>query len=244
MEMEKLLNDLKELGLTEGEAKVYLALLTGETTKSGIVKRANISPSIVYEILNKLMKKGLVSSIVVEGKKYFQANNPRILLDWLDSKRKLAENLVSMLKQIKNESILFARVYEGLDGLKSMLMDVEKEEFEKNGVKEWLAMGVTSYKKDSFNRFWIYWHSKVRPKYKVRAKFIFSEKNTRYFKAIKKTPLTEIKLIPLSSPTCITITGGSVLIMKYTEPPSFILIKNKDVAETFKGIFESLWENC
>jgi transposase len=239
-----IIKKLKELDLTEGEARVYLALLNGESRKSGIIRKSGVSPSIIDEILKKLAKKGLASFIEIDGKMYFYANDPEILLENLERKRIIADKLVSILKKRKGESVFFARVYEGLHGLKNMLKEVEKEEFEKNKSNEWLAMGVTTYKNTYFNRFWIHWHHKIRPRYNVRAKFIFSERNTSYFKMIKKAPLTTVKWIPLFTPSCITTIGETVLIMKYAEPPYFILIKNKEVADTFKEIFKFLWENC
>ena len=46
---------LKEVGLTEGEAKVYLALLElGASTSGPIVKKSRVSRSIIYNILEKL----------------------------------------------------------------------------------------------------------------------------------------------------------------------------------------------
>ena len=58
---------LREAGLTEGEIKVYLALLElGSSTTGPIVDKSGISRSIIYQILEKLMEKGLVSFITKE----------------------------------------------------------------------------------------------------------------------------------------------------------------------------------
>jgi len=239
---EKAIEELKEFGLTEGEAKVYLALLAGESTRSGIVRKSGVSPSILYEILKKLQRKGLVSSVEFEGKKHFQPVSPEIFLQELEEKKAKVEKLVSILKTRKKENIVFARVYEGFKGLKGMLKDIEDEEFKKSKTKEWLAMGVTAYKKESFNRFWTYWHTKIRPKYKVKARFIFSEKGTNYFSIVKKAPLAKVKVISLPISVCITVCGRTTLIMKYTDLPTFLLVKNEEVANTFKEIFNFLWE--
>jgi predicted transcriptional regulator len=243
---EELVEKLKFLGLTDGEARVYLALLYGESTKSGIVRKSGISPSIVYKILERLIRKGLVSSITVNGKNYFQANEPTTLFELLkkeeenlEGKKAVAKNLVSTLKRKKSEKTFFVSVYEGLDGLKSILREVEEEEFKNKRTKYWLAMGVTAYKK-SFNLFWANWHLKVRPKYNVKAKFIFCEKGTEYFNLLKSAPLSEVKYIP--SLPCITIVGERVILMKYTDPPSFLLIKNPDIARAFENFFNTVWK--
>ncbi|RMD45562.1 TrmB family transcriptional regulator, partial [Candidatus Pacearchaeota archaeon] len=52
---------LKEIGLTNGETKVYLSLIKiGESTVGPIAKKSGVSLSKIYEILNNLIKKGLV----------------------------------------------------------------------------------------------------------------------------------------------------------------------------------------
>ncbi len=81
---------LEDIGLTKGEIKVYLTLLKlGETTTGRIIDEAQISSGKIYEILDKLLKKGLVSFIIKEKTKYFQASNPNRILDFLHEKEKL-----------------------------------------------------------------------------------------------------------------------------------------------------------
>jgi len=240
---------LELIGLTKGEARVYLALLSGEKTKSGIVKTSGVSSSVVYEILEKLIRKGIASSMVVEGKRQFEASSPERLLEMVEKekknileKEKAAAEIISLLKNRKSEKLLFASVYEGLNGLKSILSEIENE-LEKEKPAEWLAMGVTASKSESFNRFWLKWHGYTRPKYRLPAKFIFSEKNTAYSKALAKTPLSEVKYLTMKKPSCITVIGERVIIMKYTSPPSFISIKSPELAKTFEEVFGIIW-NC
>ena len=64
---------LAEIGLTERESKVYLALLElGSTTTGPLVKKSEVPNSKVYEILESLQNKGLVSWITKGKTKYFQ----------------------------------------------------------------------------------------------------------------------------------------------------------------------------
>ena len=55
---------LKELGLAEKEAKVFLASLElGSSAVQEIAKKAEINRATTYVIIEKLMKKGLMSSV-------------------------------------------------------------------------------------------------------------------------------------------------------------------------------------
>jgi len=59
---------LEEIGLTKGEIKTYLTLLQiGESTTGKIIDEAGISSGKIYEILNKLIRKGLVMHCNIKG---------------------------------------------------------------------------------------------------------------------------------------------------------------------------------
>jgi len=92
---------LEEIGLTKGEIKVYFTLLKlGETTTGKIIENAQISSGKIYEILDKLVKKGLVSFIIKEKTKYFTASSPNRILDYMHEKEK---NLKEKEEEIKKE---------------------------------------------------------------------------------------------------------------------------------------------
>ena len=91
------IRDLTKIGLTEGEIKVYGALLElGETTRTELAKKSGISPSKIYDIVNRLMEKGIVSSVKKEGVLHFSAANPDRLRDFLQKKEEdiLAERAI------------------------------------------------------------------------------------------------------------------------------------------------------
>ena len=56
---------LKEIGLTDSEIKVYIALLElGSSSKGPIVDKSHVASSKIYELLEKLMQKGLVTQVL------------------------------------------------------------------------------------------------------------------------------------------------------------------------------------
>ena len=64
---------LKEIGLSEGEIKVYLALLKlGEAKKTELARQARVSSSKVYEICGRLQNKGIVGTVIKDKKTHFQ----------------------------------------------------------------------------------------------------------------------------------------------------------------------------
>lgn len=90
---EELLETLKSIGLTNGESKVYVALVSlGTSTVSPIVESSGISSSKVYFILNKLAVKGLVSISIKDKTKIYSSSDPDRIIDYLDEREKIIKN--------------------------------------------------------------------------------------------------------------------------------------------------------
>jgi len=65
----------------------------------------------------------------------------------------------------------------------------------------------------------------------------------------KEHPVTKIKVVETKfsktkSEATTTIFGNYVSIHILTEKPLIILIKNKDIAESYKNHFEELWKHA
>lgn len=236
---------LEEIGLTKGEIKVYLTLLKlGETTTGKIIEKAEISSGKIYEILEKLIKKGLVSYIIKEKTKYFSAASPNRILDYLHEKEasikekeeELEEELPSLLsiEKAKKEQIT---LFKGFKGIQTAIFESLNELTIKDEV---LAMGIISSKKKHYNMMWESWH-KERIKRKIVCKTLFSDKNTDYFRTFKKMKLTQTKALQGITPSAIDIMGERVLIFTYTEEPSCLSIKNQEISQSFRTFFNTLW---
>ena len=56
---------LEDIGLTQGEIRVYLALLELHTSTAGpIIEKAGLPSSVVYLALNKLLKKEMIKCMM------------------------------------------------------------------------------------------------------------------------------------------------------------------------------------
>lgn len=126
---QEIIASLKQIGLTEGEIKVYLALASLHTSSvTKIVEKSEVSMSKIYLILNKLMEKGLVSSIVEKRVKKYTATEPEMILKYLDEeKRKIdsqKESISAIIPFIKNiekkeYNTSFAEIFRGIKGAKT-----------------------------------------------------------------------------------------------------------------------------
>src|SRR3989338_1275628 len=83
---------LQTLGLTVIETKTYLTLLEiGKSLAGTIAERAHLHRRNVYDALEKLLQKGLVSYTISNNKKYWNAVHPEKTLNLM----KENENLIS-----------------------------------------------------------------------------------------------------------------------------------------------------
>ena len=88
MEAMAFIEQLRQLGLSNGEARVYISLLgLYAPSKVGlIVRESHVSYSKVYDVLRRLIEKGLVSHIMINNIKYFTAVEPYRLFDYIQRK--------------------------------------------------------------------------------------------------------------------------------------------------------------
>ena len=108
---------LKQAGLSEYEAKAYLALLKfGAIGGQECAKRSGVPPTRVYDALKSLVVKGLASQ-VQEKPLLFKAIKPEIGLKHLfrDKLQRLIDTenqLVGSLKSIKQEQVSEQKIHE------------------------------------------------------------------------------------------------------------------------------------
>jgi sugar-specific transcriptional regulator TrmB len=89
---ESLVDTLKKFGLTEYEAKVYLALVSlGPSSGKEISQATGIVYSKIYNILNSLIQKGWISYRDDERPKIYVPNPPDVVLS--ESKRRILDNI-------------------------------------------------------------------------------------------------------------------------------------------------------
>jgi len=239
---------LEEIGLTKSEVKIYLSLLEIGTSSAGeIVKKSKTTSSKIYETLEKLSIKGLVSSIIQEGVKMYAATNPSQILDFLNEKenrikkqKKVIELILPELeKKLKNTPHdSEARVYKGLKGLKSAF-------YEKLGTLNkgdtFLSMGVPS-RSEEVNTFFLKYGKELEKRgIKIKSLFGIEAKGEPQTKE-KKLKNLKVKYFDDNTAAATNVLGDRVIIFpKEVKEPILFVIDNKDVAQSFRIQFKKLW---
>jgi HTH-type transcriptional regulator, sugar sensing transcriptional regulator len=233
---------LKEFGLSENEIKVYLALTkTGEATAQNVAKAAGLPRTTTYHLLESLEQKGLVGFVVKESKKYFQAAKPIKLIDTLEEKKKIIQEIMpelnSMSETIKERPKVV--VYEGLKGIRTILKDVLEE-------REMICHygDIVSIQKVFSHAFPQYINERVKRKIPIK---IICKKEKQHKELLKnaKKELREFVFVPenYEFKSSVFIYANKVVIFNIkTEPYYAVVVENKDFYETQKNLFELIWK--
>ena len=245
----KIQESLEKAGLSSGETRVYLALTElGLTSVGPIVSRSEVSTSKVYSILNRLIKKGLVSFILSEGVKQFKAEDPRQLLEYVANKEKeleevkqeLEKNIPSLLERVKlSEKQATTSVYEGFKGMKAVF-DKSLEELKKGDAM--YISGISTSTEEIRTYFLHYFKKQAKTGFNIKA--IFDETAKEKARE-RKNKFTEFRFMPkgVITPATIVIYHNKIIIQ--VGNPAYvltILIDNKEIAHSFKKNFELMWK--
>lgn len=240
---------LKNIGLTESEIRVYLALLKlGETTTGPIVNEAKVTRSKIYDILERLKNKGLVSHITKESTKYFSSADPYNIIKLLDSrereiekqKKSINEILPQLEKQFeKATENKIAEIFIGIKGMQNAFNMLIKE-FSQD--EQYYAFGAGKGENiEEIKLFFDRLH-KEKVKKRVRSKIIFNTSSRGLFKSQEKSKLNEIRYLIESTPTAINLYKNYTIMAILTKEPITFFIHNKEVSNSFKEYFNVMWE--
>lgn len=232
---------LQYLGLSEKQAKVYLALLQiGTVSVSAISKKAGTKRPTTYLILEELRMKGLLTLLPKKEKALYTAKSPRQLLDEQRAKEEVIEQNIPELMAIYNSKKEKPRVvyYEGEDAIVKLYDEIFQ-------YKEILFYGsITSISPSIYKRVEKYLVFIEREKLNVREILQAEQKSLKF--AEKYNSVTHrIKIADknFSFPTDNMIFGNKIAIITYKDTPMAVVIESGDAVATYKSMFEMIWES-
>ena len=242
---------LQNIGLTEGEIRVYLALIElGPSTSGPIVNKSRVSSSKVYNILERLIQKGIISYIIKEKTRYYQAEDPIKIKEYVINKeneiKKQKEEIDKLipilqlkkrLEKNKNE----VQVYKGLGGVQTITEHIYSKL--KRG-DTWYNIGVPSYQEEKYHDYWHKDHLR-RIKAGIKCKMLFNPATpTKTIKQRNSYKDCEARHMPLSveTPSWILIYKDVTVLILPGEDPISIEITNNEIANSFKQYFDAFWK--
>ncbi len=240
---------LRDVGFTDGEAKVYIALLKlGSSTSGPIIKQSGVANSIVYRILDSLIEKGVVSYIIKEKTRYYQAAEPSRILDYIEKEKERLDakkndfslNLkkLEMLKEFA--PAMDVQMYEGFKGIQTAF-EHHEQKLGKDG--EYLCFGHPPQE----TQYTLYWkrHHIKRAKKGIKARMLFDKGTaTETMQNRNSYDLSDTRYIPsdLKTKSWFLVYADTVTIFLQEDKELAVEIVSGKIADTFKAIFEDYWK--
>ena len=238
---------LRKIGLTENEIKIYIHLLKSVSrTAFEIGKQTGIFRVHVYDKLEQLMDKGLVTHVYRGAKKYFQATHPSKIKHYLEDQKRMLEvqeqavdsilpELEAMTKIPKEDT--FVEVFKGNEGLKYFLKDIIKTK------KEVLITGIDDQKyQDALPIFMKQYFRDLRNN-NIKERIITLKKLGVFLFEKELAPTTHYRFLEEKQFNLANtfVYGNKVVIVTWGTPAMAVMIKNEAIAETYRNHFEHLW---
>ena len=252
--MPNLENEIKKLGLSDKEAKVYLAALElGQATAAEIAAFSGIVRVTAYVILEELRKKGLVSAFLKSKKTYFAAEPPERLSNLFEiEERRLKESFSGLKKILPDLNKLYesrdkrpkVRLFEGSEGINSLREDILKTKTK--FLYQILPLDVISKNlserkfQDSTSAKASADREKVKKLYNIPSKSIYYNKKGKIFP--EKSGGAEYKFLADKFETEIIIYGEKIVFINAKKKPVGIIIDDSVISSTVKAFFEALWK--
>lgn len=234
---------LRDLGFTDREIKVYIALLEiGTSTAGPIASHSGLPASKVYETLDKLIQKGLANYIVVSKTKHFSASAPKEILEIIEERKR---SLFTLLKELEQKQAYarepqIAVVHDGFKAVKALFNRIAYE----------LRRGDTyrafafreAYQGGSAPSFLRGFHQHLAQK-KVIDKIFGS---IRFRKEILATyegnKNVRIKFIKRATPVGVIMYHNKVVQAVWGERPTAIEITSRQINDHYARFFDEMWK--
>ncbi len=239
-----IITGLTKIGLSQKEATVYSSLLSlGESGGSRIERASGLHRQVVYDSLYALEEKGFVISRKERGRKRWLASSPRTVLTFIEEKENVAKKLVPALSLLlpKGSGQEF-EIIQGASSFRERQLDIIKKAEPESVIRMISGMWEKYFETIGERAFDEY--ERIRRRKKIAIRFI-GPKGTKdqLLKAEEERFFVEHKYVEgLESGLVNTIIYDEYVDFEiYGSPHITFSIKNKDVAESQKLFFESLW---
>ncbi|QQG49832.1 MAG: hypothetical protein HZB70_03480 [Candidatus Berkelbacteria bacterium] len=244
---------LIKLGLSEKEAKVYLATLElGEDTVQNIAKKSGVNRATTYVILEHLMGLGLVSSIEHDKKTKFIAESPTELGNILeeqkreiDGRRAQLDDLMSQLMAVYNtkKGKPIVRYFEGPEGLETL--DKLGQESLKDRTEQLAIIPIDIIEEEFPSRRKT--AVEYRVKMGVKTRVIYTHKNGPMPDSVNEKELREAVFLPRHQfPITVSMQihpDWGVKFYSFKKGSYLgVLVQSPEIANNMKLVFELAWE--
>lgn len=236
------IKELKNAGLSENEAKVYLAALElGETSIYRLAKKSGVKRTTTYLAVESLKEKGQMKSYIRNKVSICYAENPRKLSEVMDEKKKALDKILPELLALTNliDKKPKIQFFEGKEAYKEVFQDVLKYPGKE-------MLGTFNEKFWNFDNYFVDYFIPKRKEKKIWARILFQDNpKLRGLKQEEQAHFFQSKLVPSEKfkveIEVVVYGNNKVGLVSYDEEIA-IIIESQKVYATQKSFFEVIWD--
>ncbi|MDP4008283.1 MAG: helix-turn-helix domain-containing protein [Candidatus Peregrinibacteria bacterium] len=232
---------IQDIGLSEKEARVYLASLeVGNNKVSVIAKKCGLNRVTTYDVLERLLEHGLVSLVIKDNQKMYAALDPKSFVNRSKDKLKNLEKALPLLKKLSSKTDHpKIEYFEGINGIKQVYADTltAKSEILNYASSELIRKIWPEYDDE-------YITERIKRKIFLRGIAINDECGLKVVQENEKS-YRDIRLVPndlFDFSNEINIYDDKISIISLKHDLVGIIIENEDIANTQRSIFKMAWE--
>jgi sugar-specific transcriptional regulator TrmB len=240
---------LQNIGLTENEARVYLALLPLKKSEVSVLgHRTGLHRNVVRHACKKLKDLGLIAEEKVRHTFFYSPESPEKIFDLLESrKREINEKRESFhkifgdLKAIIDPTIFLPKYYEGREAVIKIYEDVIKTASQSDKrVYSWQDIGKIE---EVAGKDYVDSYIQQRIKDNI-VSYAIMPKNKTNLDYAKKNQKRNIKFIEgLDTQGQIKLYGDKIaFVTLHKNKPVGFVFRGEVMANYLKSIFKSSWE--
>lgn len=234
-------NSLKELGLTDREAELYIELLRREgTSASEIAKAIGIKRTTAYPILRSMAKNGFVTQYIRNGKRVYHAQKPRRLASVFQRRLEHFEKNLSSLEQLNKRAIstFGLRFLETKEELKQFFEEVISE----YSGKSYCAIGDTPAW-EGIDQTLLRAFRKQRAEASISVRLLLTA-TSKELNPDHESLKREVRFLPkkFRFKSSIDIYPDKVLIVSPELAAAAVVVDIPAMTDIFQAMFDMLWE--
>lgn len=246
-------NLLQKLGFSDKEIDVYLSLLKlGSAKAKEISKETDLNRTTIYDLMDSLVRKGLVSKFTKGKTTYFNALDPKRLLTYLDREKEEKIKIIDKQKQEVDDLLPELISLQDIKGTKPKVQFFEGEKGVREAYEDTLTSkeiilayaNVQTMHEGLPNFFPRYY--KRRAGKKIFIKAILPQNKLSEERARKdQEEMRETRFLPDKQKTFspeINLYNNKMLVASWREKMA-VIIESKELVDLQKLIFDLVWEN-
>ena len=240
---------LQEIGLSQNEARIYEGLLEiGASSVPDIALKIGVHKRNIYDIVPKLLRKGLIYQIAGAKEKKYAPVEPSKLKDLIWEKaeklRMILPGLARQFEKARTREAVY--IYKGSEGFKNYLRDILEQG------QDVFFVGAKGGWFDKDLQPFIEKFLKRAAQKKIRYHHIFDYEVKKFAPDLLKKLGKPHRFLPKNYSTtgAIDIFGDHIVtfsgltLKNLTEDVTLIVIVNKELADCYRTWFKFMWDHC